>query len=354
MPLQIRPSVQDEAYQEFILAGVSRTFALTIPQLPPALRGVVANAYLLCRIADTVEDDNGLDSAQKTEFARRFCAVVDAAADAEGFSRDLSSRLSAASSPAEHDLIAHAASVIRITHNFNPTQRAALSRCIQIMSAGMAEFQRNANPGGLPTLAAMDRYCYCVAGVVGEMLTDLFCEYSPAIQRHQAELRRLAVSFGQALQMTNILKDIWEDARRGACWLPRDLFQQAGFDLSQLQAGQYQPAFGEGLAMLIEIAREHLRDALRYILLIPASETGIRRFCLWALGMAVLTLRKIDRKRDFSSGQQVKISRRNVKAVVWISNRLTRRDTLLQWLFRFYTKDLPTPPRLALPPGQPR
>jgi len=42
------------AYQEAILPKVSRTFALTIPQLPPALRDVVANAYLLCRIADTI------------------------------------------------------------------------------------------------------------------------------------------------------------------------------------------------------------------------------------------------------------------------------------------------------------
>lgn len=354
MSLQSSPSIQDEAYQEFILAGVSRTFALTIPQLPPALRGVVANAYLLCRIADTVEDDSGLDIAQKTEFAHQFCAVVADETDAASFSRQLSPRLSAASSPAEHDLIAHAASVIRITHSFNPAQRAALLRCVRIMSAGMAEFQRNASPGGLPTLTALDRYCYYVAGVVGEMLTDLFCEYSPAIQRNHGELRQLAVAFGQGLQMTNILKDIWDDARRGACWLPRDLFTQAGFDLDELQAGHYTPAFGEGLAQLIEIARGHLQDALRYILLIPASEIGIRRFCLWALGMAVLTLRKIDRKRDFASGQQVKISRRSVKTVVWISNRLTRSDTLLQWLFRFYTRDLPMPPRLALPPGKPR
>ena len=40
-------------YQARILTGVSRTFALTIPSLPPALRVPVTNAYLLCRIADT-------------------------------------------------------------------------------------------------------------------------------------------------------------------------------------------------------------------------------------------------------------------------------------------------------------
>ena len=52
--------VSDEAYQDEILPHVSRTFALTIPQLPPALRTAVTSAYLLCRIADTIEDEPAL------------------------------------------------------------------------------------------------------------------------------------------------------------------------------------------------------------------------------------------------------------------------------------------------------
>ena len=45
---------------------------------------------------------------------------------------------------------------------------------------------------------------------------------------------RLAVSFGQGLQMTNILKDIWDDRERGACWLPRDAFEQRARRLANL------------------------------------------------------------------------------------------------------------------------
>ena len=44
----------DEVYQDQILPHVSRTFALTIPQLPLGLRTAVTSAYLLCRIADTI------------------------------------------------------------------------------------------------------------------------------------------------------------------------------------------------------------------------------------------------------------------------------------------------------------
>ena len=60
-------SVSDEAYQDRILPHVSRTFALTIPQLPPGLRLGVTNAYLLCRIADTIEDQTNSSAAQRLE-----------------------------------------------------------------------------------------------------------------------------------------------------------------------------------------------------------------------------------------------------------------------------------------------
>ena len=85
----------------------------------------------------------------------------------------------------------------------------------------------------------MDKYCYFVAGVVGEMLTELFCDYSQEINQHYDELMTLAVSFGQGLQMTNILKDIWEDQSRDMCWLPRDVFEKYGLDLSHLSDGRY-------------------------------------------------------------------------------------------------------------------
>ena len=66
----------DLAYQAHILPGVSRTFALTIPVLPEKLACLMTNAYLLCRLADTIEDDVGLDQAQKSAFHARFVAVV--------------------------------------------------------------------------------------------------------------------------------------------------------------------------------------------------------------------------------------------------------------------------------------
>ena len=75
--LDLNTPQSDEEYQHHILQGVSRTFALTIPQLPGDLYRVVGNAYLLCRIADTIEDEPALSPAQKREFSFQFIKVVD-------------------------------------------------------------------------------------------------------------------------------------------------------------------------------------------------------------------------------------------------------------------------------------
>ncbi|MCI0400212.1 MAG: phytoene/squalene synthase family protein [Gammaproteobacteria bacterium] len=335
------PSAQDEAFQAQILQGVSRTFALTIPQLPPELSRVVSNAYLLCRIADTIEDDNALASRGKRQWSDRFIDVVAGNVSADVFARELQPLLSEKALDAESDLVKHTPRVIRITHSFNPNQRRAIERCIRIMAEGMARYQEHETLDGLKDLPDMDRYCYYVAGVVGEMLTELFCDYSDEINENREQLMPLAVSFGQGLQMTNILKDIWEDRIRGACWLPRDVFHRFGFDLTKLAPGENDSRFVKGLGALIGVARAHLRNALTYTLVIPRHERGIRRFCLWALGMAVLTLQKINRHRNFKAGQEVKISRRSVKGTIVLTNLTARSDKLLKLLFYITSKGLP-------------
>ena len=333
-----------DSLQAHLLEGVSRTFALTIPELPAPLRRIIANAYLLCRIVDTIEDEPTIAPERKRELTREFSRVVMEQAPPEPFAARLGAQLSGATLPAEHELIRNTPAVVQITYGFTPRQRAAVERCVRIMAEGMADFQELQPCQGLRSLPELDRYCYVVAGVVGEMLTELFCDYSPAIARQGNGLRQLAVSFGQGLQMTNILKDLWEDRRRGVCWLPRDVFEQAGFDLDDLGPGDGHPGFERGLNRLIAIAHGHLRNALRYTLLIPKQEHGIRNFCCWAIGMAALTLRKIHKHKDFTDGSQVKISRQSVRITVFASRSAAKNDRLLRWLFRLASAGLPHPP----------
>ena len=338
----VPPSAADEAFQSSILQGVSRTFALTIPVLPSDLERAVGNAYLLCRIADTIEDDAGLGVEDKRRYSDWFNALVrEQSADDTAFGKELAPRLAPHATPAERDLVDNTDRVLRITHSLDAPQRAALARCVQVMSDGMVYYQGQETLDGLEDQAAMDRYCYYVAGVVGEMLTELFLLRCPGLAARRREMLLLGVSFGQGLQMTNILKDIWEDRSRGACWLPRPGFERRGLRLRELTAGQGGAAFAEALRELVAVAHGHLRNALDYTLQLPPAETGMRKFCLWALGMAVLTLRRIASHPEFSGGQAAKISRRSVKATIALTTLAARHDWALRGLFAAAATGLP-------------
>jgi farnesyl-diphosphate farnesyltransferase len=353
--------VSDELYQERMLPHVSRTFALTIPQLPAGLRVAVTNAYLLCRIADTIEDGTTSSAAARLGLLQRFVAVLRGQEQAELLTKDLLPRLSEQTLAAERDLALNMQRIVRVTARLHESQQAAIQRCIQLMCDGMHQFQRTASLRGLPGMRELDEYCYYVAGVVGQMLTELFCGYSADINLRREGLEALAVSFAQGLQMTNILKDVWEDRERGACWLPQEVFGRYGVELGLLSAERQGAGCAAGMRELVGVAHAHLRNALSYTLLIPPGETGIRRFCLWAVGMAVLTLRKIQGTPGFTSGTQVKISHSAVAMTQLLSNLAVRNDWLLRRLFARATAGLPcaslsaprAPERSALPLVQP-
>ena len=327
--------------QDYFLLGVSRTFALTIPALPDLLRTAVSNGYLLCRIVDCIEDDPELVLEQKKFFSNQFINVVDGNDKATEFAQALLPLLSDATIPEEKELIKCTPEVIKITHSFGPEQREALSTCVHIMAEGMMHYQELDTSKGVQSISELERYCYYVAGVVGELLTRLYCNYSDEIENNRSSLMKLSVCFGQGLQMTNIIKDIWTDKERNVCWLPRAEFEKHGFNLNDLVVGDNGRGFEKGVAELIGVAHLRLSEALDYTLLIPRQETGIRNFCLFAIGMALLSLKKIHGSKQFLSGHEVKISRNSVKLVIILSRVFVRSNLMLKFFFKVAGWGLP-------------
>lgn len=326
-----------------LLQKVSRTFALTIPLLPRNLEITVTNAYLLCRIADTIEDDPGLSFNEKREFSRLFLGVLEGRIRPEDFVQKVEPKLSESVTVHEQELIRETAGIVEINQTFPEPERQAILRCVRTMSAGMIDFQQSASKEGLATMQELDRYCYHVAGVVGEMLTELFCLHSPEIAKNRDELMNLAVSFGQGLQMTNILKDLWNDYHQDSCWLPRSVFEKSGFNLLDLPKSPQNENFRSGLNELVGITNGHLNNAKEYTLLIPKSETGIRKFCFWIILMAVLTLRKIHKNRSFTDRNEVKISRNSVKLSYLATHLSVKNNFMLNSLFSLIAAGLPVP-----------
>ena len=311
---------RDLSYQKAILGSVSRTFALTIPLLPPDIEIVVGNTYLLCRIVDTIEDAADLSPQTKQDLSRLFLNAVLEKSPVETFVEPCLKELQHYGNPDELDLIANTPTVLRILHTCSAKDQAAVSRCVSIMSEGMSRFHGKQTEVGLKDLSEFEDYCYVVAGVVGELLTTIFSNHSAVFAKHIEGHEELAIAFGQALQMTNILKDSPEDKARGVSWKPANMSQ----------------------ADLLAIAYEKLQDSLDYILLIPKADLGMRRFCFLAFGLAVMTLSKIAKREKFNFKDEVKLSRKTVMAFYAFTGVAVNSDLLMKAFFQMFAKPLRT------------
>ena len=68
----------------------------------------------------------------------------------------------------------------------------------------------------------------------GKCSPIFFATILPAMKERREEMMAFSLCFGQGLQLTNILKDIWEDQQDGSCWLPRSVFDRDGAVLKDL------------------------------------------------------------------------------------------------------------------------
>ncbi|MGE5344705.1 MAG: squalene/phytoene synthase family protein [Acidithiobacillales bacterium] len=272
---------------ESLLEKTSRTFALSIPVLPEPTRREVTIAYLLFRIADTFED------ASHWSPAARIAALADFAALLPENRRDEAVRLSSgwsAAGPAKHEgyrqLIAEVPFVLDAFFGLSREAIEPIRRHVTRSADGMAETVRQTGGAGLElsSLPELKRYCYCVAGIVGEMLTELFLLGRPSLEASAGALRERAATFGEALQLVNILKDADDDAAEGRRYLP------AGVSTSEVFA----------------LARKDLAVAREYIRLLQeaGAPRGIVEFCALPVALAVATLDKVEAK-----GPGAKVSR---------------------------------------------
>lgn len=342
---QASPSEAQRRLQARLLERVSRTFALTIPRLPRALVDTVGNAYLLCRVIDTVEDELHVDpDAKDALYADFVAALADAALAAPrpggGFADELRALLPPDAPAGEIELVDDIPEVLRVTASFRAEERAVLRRCVQVMARGMRGFEAlGASGRGLADHAELERYCYHVAGCVGEMLTELFCLHDPAIEARRQRLMQLSVAFGNGLQLTNILKDMWLDHARGVCWLPRDAFELDGASLPAIMDRALAGDAGAvrivdaGTHRLVGLCRGYLDDAMRYVRTIPREQIGMRVFCLWSIGLSVLTLRKIRRDPVAERRHGTKISRSSVRATLVCSDASAGHERIMSSLY---------------------
>jgi farnesyl-diphosphate farnesyltransferase len=223
-----------------LLEKTSRTFALAIPLLPEPTREQVGIAYLLFRIADTFEDAERWPRAQKVAALATFGRLL-ATADPGLAQREAEAwtALPPCDNRGYLELLARTPEVLGAFEGLAEPARGIVRRHTMRTVEGMAGFVRRADEQGnleVHDLAELRGYCYVVAGIVGEMLTELFLDGRPELAPIADTLGERAARFGEALQLVNIVKDALADARVGRRFLPpgcdlREVFALARRDV---------------------------------------------------------------------------------------------------------------------------
>jgi farnesyl-diphosphate farnesyltransferase len=318
-----------------MLQRVSRTFAPTIRMLPRKLNRTVTVAYLLCRIADTVEDEVSLTQDEKREYLLLFADIFRIQQE-DIKQKFLTSVRKIPDHSADVELLKNLEKVWAVYSSFSPEVRKLIGTWVVEMTLGMIKYAQSSNRRKwhfLKSMQELDEYTYYVAGTVGHLLTALFAHFSkkitPAIVQR---LENFSESFGKGLQMVNIIRDMARDLRRGQSYIPDEILEKYRLTRRSIfeeeNSVQVEHLFNE----MVQLAVDHLDKALTYVVTLPKEETRIRLFCLLPLFWAMQTLRIIQTNTlNLLKTESVKISRRVIrveflKSIIFtFSNRLTVR-----------------------------
>jgi farnesyl-diphosphate farnesyltransferase len=335
-----RPVTQDadrlaeaERFGREILPAVSRTFALSIRVLPGELGRAVLAAYLLCRVADTLEDEPARAASEKAARLDELLRCFDDPAAADAFPRRVEP---VAGEPAHVRLTCQADLVFVLYRSLSARTRAHVRRWVGEMISGMRKFVL-LYPHGIriQSLEEYREYCYYVAGTVGYLLTDLWHEHAPSIgERQYHVLREKCRAFAEGLQTVNILKDVATDAEHeNSIYIPEELLREHGSSHAEILHIDRLRATRAALATLITLAHADLEGARSYLLLIPRRAVPIRLFCVLPLLFAYATLRDLTQvPHALAQRQVVKISRREVRSLTLIGFVVIMSNRGLSWL----------------------
>ena len=183
-------------------------FSISFAMLPRPKRDAIHTVYAFCRCTDDIVDEGG-DHASRSAMLARWTDELE-----RGFQ-----------GRSQHALL-NQLSVIAKKFNIPATHFFELIRGMQ-MDLECARYR---------TFDELYEYCYRVASTVGLMCSEIF--------GYTKESTRLyAVNLGIALQLTNIVRDVRSDARRGRIYIPAEDFERFGYSEEELLACVYNPAF---------------------------------------------------------------------------------------------------------------
>ena len=255
MPLWSEPSLAspaDLAACRALLRAGSRSFQAASRLLPGRVRDDAVALYAFCRVADDVIDQ---DAGQARDGGARDGGAGDGGARDGGALGWLRERLA----------LAYAGTPMPIPADRALADLVARRRIPMALPAALLEgFAWDAEGRRYEDLSAVIAYAVRVAGSVGAMMALLMGARRPHVVARACDL-------GVAMQLTNIARDVGDDARAGRLYLPRSWLREAGIDPDAWLA---RPVFNDALATVV---RRLLQEAE---VLYRRAEDGIGRLPL--------------------------------------------------------------------------
>ncbi|MEO6959448.1 MAG: presqualene diphosphate synthase HpnD [Burkholderiaceae bacterium] len=146
--------------------------------------------------------------------------------------------------------------------------------------------------------ADLRKYCWCAAGVVGELSAGVF-GYT------QTETLTYAEKLGLAFQLTNIIRDVGDDAHRGRIYLPADEMKQFEVKASEILDGQYSERFVELMRFQTQRAKQFYREAIQAL---PDVDRRAQRPGLMMAAIYYTLLEEIERDNWHVLDQRVSLT----------------------------------------------
>ncbi|MBM3389156.1 MAG: phytoene/squalene synthase family protein [Betaproteobacteria bacterium] len=234
------PDISERLAEDFdlkacrsLMRGGSKTFFAASLLLPPRIRLAATALYAFCRVADDLIDDGADKAAASTELQQRLDAVYRAH---------------------PHQLESdHALAMVVHQHQIPRV----------LLDALLEGFAWDAQQRRYETVQALHAYAARVASTVGAMMTLIMGV------RTAAALSR-ACDLGVAMQLTNIARDVGEDARAGRLYLPRQWMREEGIDPDQwMRDPQFNQAISRVVKRLLDEADRLYKRAESGIALLP-------------------------------------------------------------------------------------
>ena len=308
-----------------LLRQVSRLFYTTLAIVPADVRDQVSLGYLFARAADTIADTEVIDVHRRLEFLLKLQhQFTSETPDWKEIAALQAALIPHQATEAETVLLQRLDDCFRLYVNLTPIDRKYIQWLMATLPKGMAmdlkEFEEGtaAQPVALKTMDELDRYTYLVAGCVGEFWTGLMCAHRHSLAGWDVEqMAAVGVRFGKGLQLTNIVKDLAHDLRRGRCYVPEPVLRQYRLEptdlLDPLNRSRAQPI----VRTLVKMAVEHLDQGWLYTIALPRSEIRLRLACMWPILSAGETLRVVQDAPDLlNPAVKVKISRSKVYQIM--------------------------------------